>query len=196
MALTSSMAAKRLGVSVKTLQRWDRDGLFKPSSRTRTNRRVYAECDLDAFQQIDQKSLTKQQTEEEVKIWRDAINTDYQPRFKFTRATLVLDNGLGFLKDALLKKRFSVLPRRDKSDVDLMESALVHRVLVTNRYKRYFYEAPVKEFSLIDIAEAGKDATGVSARISNAFVDHELMQKQPFLLQLKANGKDEVHLIF
>ncbi|CCQ51644.1 hypothetical protein CWATWH8502_253 [Crocosphaera watsonii WH 8502] len=33
-------AAKMLGVSVKTLQRWDNDGTFK-AQRSPTNRRVY-----------------------------------------------------------------------------------------------------------------------------------------------------------
>jgi putative resolvase len=37
--------AKRLGVSVKTLQRWDREGRLKPS-RTPTNRRVYTDEQL------------------------------------------------------------------------------------------------------------------------------------------------------
>jgi putative resolvase len=37
--------AQRLGISVKTLQRWDREGRLKPS-RTPSNRRVYTDEQL------------------------------------------------------------------------------------------------------------------------------------------------------
>ena len=39
-------AAEYLGLSVKTLQRWDRKGILKPM-RTKTNRRVYTKAQLD-----------------------------------------------------------------------------------------------------------------------------------------------------
>jgi predicted site-specific integrase-resolvase len=42
---TVAQFAQRLGVSVKTLQRWDREGRLKPS-RTPTNRRVYTDEQL------------------------------------------------------------------------------------------------------------------------------------------------------
>lgn len=41
-------AASYLGVTVKTLQRWDREGRLKPA-RTATGRRVYEKTALDAF---------------------------------------------------------------------------------------------------------------------------------------------------
>lgn len=41
------MFAKRIGVSVKTLQKWDRIGVL-PAKRTITNRRYYADEDLTA----------------------------------------------------------------------------------------------------------------------------------------------------
>lgn len=44
-----SVAAQRLGVTVKTMQRWDRDGRLKPAARTSTNRRVYNEAQLQAY---------------------------------------------------------------------------------------------------------------------------------------------------
>lgn len=46
-------AAKYLGKSVKTLQRWDREGLLKPG-RTPGNRRVYTKEQLDAVVQQPQ----------------------------------------------------------------------------------------------------------------------------------------------
>ena len=39
-------AAKKLRVSVKTMQRWDRDGKLVPSVRSPTNRRLYTDEDL------------------------------------------------------------------------------------------------------------------------------------------------------
>lgn len=42
---TASAFAKKVGVTVKTLQRWDRTGKL-PAKRTQTNRRYYTEDDL------------------------------------------------------------------------------------------------------------------------------------------------------
>ena len=43
-------AASLLGVTVKTLQRWEREGRLIPAVRTETNRRMYSETQLRAFQ--------------------------------------------------------------------------------------------------------------------------------------------------
>jgi putative resolvase len=51
--LTIAKAAELLGVTVKTLQRWDREGRLKPVSRTQTKRRVYTLAQLRAFQGLD-----------------------------------------------------------------------------------------------------------------------------------------------
>jgi len=43
--LSIGKAAKLLGVSVKTLQRWEREGRLIPMARTDSNRRLYyGEC--------------------------------------------------------------------------------------------------------------------------------------------------------
>jgi len=47
--LNVKQAAEYLGRAVKTLQRWDRDGILTPSGRTPTNRRVYTREQLDCF---------------------------------------------------------------------------------------------------------------------------------------------------
>lgn len=44
--LSTGAAAMRLGVSVKTLQRWDREGRLVPSARTPGGRRLYSESQL------------------------------------------------------------------------------------------------------------------------------------------------------
>ncbi|MDR1378726.1 MAG: MerR family transcriptional regulator [Synergistaceae bacterium] len=38
---SSRQAAEFLGVKVKTLQQWDREDKLKPTSRSKTNRRIY-----------------------------------------------------------------------------------------------------------------------------------------------------------
>lgn len=48
-AMTVSEAARYVGRTVRTLQRWDREGTLTPESRTNTNRRVYSKAQLDAF---------------------------------------------------------------------------------------------------------------------------------------------------
>jgi len=48
--LTITQAAALLGVTVKTLQRWEREGRLIPLSRTQTNRRVYTLAQIRAFQ--------------------------------------------------------------------------------------------------------------------------------------------------
>ena len=48
-------AAKLLGVTVKTLQRWDREGRLSPLARTDSNRRLYTESQLREFIGIQQR---------------------------------------------------------------------------------------------------------------------------------------------
>ncbi len=45
----TTQAARLLGVTAKTLQRWDREGRLVPIGRTLNNRRVYTESQLRAF---------------------------------------------------------------------------------------------------------------------------------------------------
>ena len=45
----TTQAAKYLGFKVKTLQKWDREGRLIPAYRTKTNRRVYTQNQLDEF---------------------------------------------------------------------------------------------------------------------------------------------------
>ncbi|WP_200285340.1 IS607 family transposase, partial [Rhabdochromatium marinum] len=47
--MSTGKAAKQLGVSVKTLQRWEREGRLIPVARTDSNRRLYTEAQWRAF---------------------------------------------------------------------------------------------------------------------------------------------------
>lgn len=45
----TGQAARLLGITVKTLQRWEREGRLLPAARTASNRRRYTESQLRAF---------------------------------------------------------------------------------------------------------------------------------------------------
>ena len=47
--ISTGKAAKLLGVTVKTLQRWEREGRLIPIARTDSNRRLYTELQLREF---------------------------------------------------------------------------------------------------------------------------------------------------
>jgi putative resolvase len=49
---TSAQFAKRVNVSVKTIQKWDRLGIL-PAKRTITNRRYYTDADLSAALRLE-----------------------------------------------------------------------------------------------------------------------------------------------
>jgi predicted site-specific integrase-resolvase len=47
--ISTGKAAKLLGVTVKTLQRWEREGRLFPFARTKSNRRLYTVSQIQAF---------------------------------------------------------------------------------------------------------------------------------------------------
>ena len=56
--LGATKAAKILGVTVKTIQRWDREGRLVPA-RTDSNRRIYTETQIRNFQKIQHSNNTQ-----------------------------------------------------------------------------------------------------------------------------------------
>ena len=54
-----SQFAQALGVSVKTLQRWDREGILK-AYRTPTNRRYYTQTHYEDYRQKSQRASDTQ----------------------------------------------------------------------------------------------------------------------------------------
>lgn len=52
--MSTGRAAALLGVTVKTLQRWEREGRLVPLARTDSNRRLYTESQLRQFLGIEQ----------------------------------------------------------------------------------------------------------------------------------------------
>ena len=47
--INATKAAQLLGVTVKTLQRWEREGRLKPAARSDSNRRMYTESQIREF---------------------------------------------------------------------------------------------------------------------------------------------------
>jgi predicted site-specific integrase-resolvase len=70
----SAQFAKLAGVSVKTLQRWDREGKLKPAARTPGNRRLYTPEQLN--QVLNRVSNTKQVTIAYLRVSSQAQRTD------------------------------------------------------------------------------------------------------------------------
>lgn len=57
--MSTGRAAKLLGVTVKTLQRWEREGRLVPAARTDSNRRLYTESQIREFQGLRQSCTTE-----------------------------------------------------------------------------------------------------------------------------------------
>ena len=70
----SAQFAKLAGVSVKTLQRWDREGRLKPATRTPGNRRLYSPEQLN--QMLNRVSKTKQDTIATLRVSSQAQKPD------------------------------------------------------------------------------------------------------------------------
>lgn len=47
--MSTGKAAQLMGCSVKTLQRWEREGRLIPAARTDSNRRLYTETQIREF---------------------------------------------------------------------------------------------------------------------------------------------------
>jgi len=61
---TVSQFAKRVGVVVKTLQRWDRQGILK-ARRTITNRRYYTDEELAKALQLSREDRNDQSAQDQ-----------------------------------------------------------------------------------------------------------------------------------
>jgi hypothetical protein len=121
---------------------------------------------------------------------------EFQPRWAMSRGVLVLDENLHFLEDELKKKRFKVLLIDAHLEREQVIQILIHRIFVTCRASEFLYDAPVEEFSIIDITKAIKDLKVLATQISRAFVYSELRSKEPFLLVVNGNKKPVLKLIY
>lgn len=75
--------AKRLGVTVKTLQRWDNSGVFK-ARRTPTNHRYYTDDDILKYQGLSL-DKSKRKTVAYVRVSSHGQNSDLKYQTEFIR---------------------------------------------------------------------------------------------------------------
>jgi excisionase family DNA binding protein len=124
MNMTITQAAAYLGYKVKTLQKWDRDGLLR-TTRTPTGRRVYTQEQLDAFMGIKPRKITPERQIAYCRVSSNAQRGD----LKNQRATLEefcllkgfsnvefieeIGGGLNFKRKAFL----SIMDAVDRRDV-------------------------------------------------------------------------------
>jgi len=83
--LTTGKAAKRLGVTVKTMQRWERDRILIPAGRTATNRRVYTIEQIAAHQGL---RITGGKAAERIIAYCRVSSTAQKPDLKNQRTVL------------------------------------------------------------------------------------------------------------
>ena len=50
--MTAGQMAKKMGITVRTVQYYDREGLLKPSAKSEGGRRLYTDKDLITLHQI------------------------------------------------------------------------------------------------------------------------------------------------
>ncbi len=102
-----SEAAKILGVSVKTLQRWDRDGKFV-ANRTPSNRRFYTEKQINDI--YDDKEIIEENSKSLIEAIANMKNgsvitieledgcVEYITRTKWFDTNLIIVGGIGRIK--------------------------------------------------------------------------------------------------
>ena len=75
--------ANKLGVTVKTLQRWDNSGVFK-ARRTPTNHRYYTDEDILKYQGLSS-DTSKRKTVAYVRVSPRGQNSDLKHQIEFIR---------------------------------------------------------------------------------------------------------------
>jgi predicted site-specific integrase-resolvase len=109
--------AKRIGMSVTTLQRWDREGVLL-ANRTPTNRRFYTDDHVKAFLGIKETTrlnvayvrVSSQSQKPDMKNQRDVLNAYCQANgFVIDRWVEEIGGGLNFKRPKFLKLFIAVM---------------------------------------------------------------------------------------
>ena len=90
--------AKKLGVTVKTLQRWDNSGVFK-ARRTPTNHRYYTDEDILKYQGLSL-DTSKRKTVAYVRVSSSGQNSDLKSQIEFIRKFV---NARGEILDEIIE---------------------------------------------------------------------------------------------
>ena len=132
--------AKRLGVSIKTLQRWDREGVLV-AKRTPTNRRYYTEDQY--LEYVGSATKSKQKIIAYVRVSSANQKDDLQNQIAFVRNHI---NAKGEILDAVIEDIGSGLNYNRKNWNDLLLNQIprgeIKKIYVTykDRFVRFGFD--------------------------------------------------------
>lgn len=132
--------AKKLGVTVKTLQRWDNSGVFK-ARRTPTNHRYYTDEDILKYQGLSLDKL-KRKTVAYVRVSSHGQTSDLKRQIEFIRNFV---NARGEILDEIIKDVGSGLDYTRPKWNELLQAVVrdeIDKLYITykDRFVRFGFE--------------------------------------------------------
>lgn len=132
--------AKKLGVTVKTLQRWDNSGVFK-ARRTPTNHRYYTDEDILKYQGLSL-DKPKRKSVAYVRVSSQGQNSDLKPQIEFIRNFV---NARGEILDEIIEDVGSGLNYTRPKWNELLQAVMrdeIDKIYVTykDRFVRFGFE--------------------------------------------------------
>ena len=132
--------ANKLGVTVKTLQRWDNSGVFK-ARRTPTNHRYYTDEDILKYQGLSS-DTSKRKTVAYVRVSTRGQNSDLKHQIEFIRTFV---NSKGVILDEIIEDIGSGLDYKRPKWIELLQAVMrgeIDKIYVTyvDRFVRFGFE--------------------------------------------------------
>ena len=132
--------AKKLGVTVKTLQRWDNSGVFK-ARRTPTNHRYYTDEDILKYQGLSL-DKPKRKTVAYVRVSSHGQNSDLKHQTEFIRNFV---NARGVILDECIEDIGSGLDYKRPKWNELLQAVIrdeIDKIYITykDRFVRFGFE--------------------------------------------------------
>lgn len=132
--------ANKLGVTVKTLQRWDNSGVFK-ARRTPTNHRYYTDEDILKYQGLSS-DTSKRKTVAYVRVSPRGQNSDLKHQIEFIRTFV---NSKGVILDEIIEDTGSGLDYKRPKWNELLQAVMrdeIDKIYVTyvDRFVRFGFE--------------------------------------------------------
>ena len=132
--------ANKLGVTVKTLQRWDNSGVFK-ARRTPINHRYYTDEDILKYQGLSS-DTSKRKTVAYVRVSTRGQNSDLKHQIEFIRTFV---NSKGVILDEIIEDTGSGLDYKRPKWNELLQAVMrgeIDKIYVTyvDRFVRFGFE--------------------------------------------------------
>lgn len=132
--------AKKLGVTVKTLQRWDNSGVFK-ARRTPTNHRYYTDEDILKYQSLSL-DKPKRKVVAYVRVSSHGQNSDLKRQIEFIRTFV---NARGDILDEIIEDVGSGLDYKRPQWNGLLQAVMrgeIDKIYITykDRFVRFGFE--------------------------------------------------------